>query len=174
LEVKLNVAGFATLAIDLRGHGESTDKNGEKLNFKKFGDFEHQQSRLDVDAAINFLKGKGFNEDSIGVVGASIGSNLSLDAMYRYSGILRGVILSPGLNYRGVLTKPAITGLSPNQKAWLIAANEDEFSAESCKVLHDLRKDSSALTIFDGIEHGTDLFASEPKLVSDIVKFLSQ
>lgn len=174
LSKALNTAGFATLAIDLRGHGESTAQNGKKLDYKKFTDKDHQLSRLDVDAALNFLKGKGFNEDSIGLAGASIGSNLALDAMYRYSGITRGVILSPGLDYRGVLTKPAINGLSPNQKAWLIAADEDEFSAESCKRLHDIRKDSSTLTIFDGIEHGTDLFASEPDLVSDIVKFLGQ
>ena len=71
LSAELNKDGLATLAIDLRGHGESTRQSAvnsqqseteNKMDYKKFSDQEHQASRLDVDAAMNFLKSKGFAE----------------------------------------------------------------------------------------------------------------
>lgn len=174
---ELNKAGFATLAIDLRGHGESVEmqKVGGaklKLDYKKFSDAEHQASRLDVDAAMNFLKSKGFLEENIMLAGASIGANLSVDAMYRYGKISKGVLLSPGLDYRGVKTESAMKQLSVNQKVWIIAALGDEYSAQSTNTLAALKPDISKATIFKGSDHGTDLFKSQKTLIADIVKFL--
>lgn len=164
-------ATFSTLAIDLRGHGESTDQGGKKLNYQNFSDAEHQASRLDIDAAMNFLKGKGFHETHIFFVGASIGANLSLDAMYRYSSTWRGVLLSPGLDYRGVKTEQPMKSLSKSQKVWLIAAKGDGYSADSVRALQKLNSLSATLTVFDGSDHGTTLFASQPTLIQDIVKY---
>lgn len=168
----LNEAGFATLAIDLRGHGESTNQAGKKLNYQNFSDSEHQASRLDIDAAINFLKEKGFNESAIALVGASIGANLSLDVLHRYKGSTRAVLLSPGLDYRGVKTEPLMKGLNGNQKVWIVAAEGDSYSAESAIALQQLQKGTTAVKIFGGAEHGTNLFKPEPTLIPDIVKFL--
>lgn len=173
LSKELNYNGFTTLVIDLRGHGDSTNQNGKKLNYKDFTDQEHQASRLDVDAALNFLKSKGFNENSISVVGASIGANLALDAMSRYSGIMRGVLLSPGLDYRGVKTEPAIKNLTASQKIWIVTAQGDSYSTESTKTLVKLRPDIAVSTIFKGAEHGTNLFQPQPDLIQKIVNFLN-
>lgn len=166
----LNEAGFATLAIDLRGHGESTNK--KTLNYQNFSDAEHQASRLDVDAAVNFLKQKGFDESAIALAGASIGANLSLDALYRYKGVTRAVLLSPGLDYRGVKTEAPMKGLAALQKVWVIAAEGDSYSAESSVALQKLQKETATVTIFGGSSHGTNLFEPEPNLIPDIVKFL--
>ena len=190
LSTELNKAGLATLAIDLRGHGESVQKSGignqesEKIDYKKFSDAEHQASRLDVDAAMNFLKSKGFAEENISVAGASIGANLALDAMHRYGKIPQGVLLSPGLDYRGVLTESAMKQLSANQgewrsqrgwpgpqKVWIIAAQGDEYSAQSTLTLAKLQPNISKTTIFSGSDHGTNLFKSQDTLIQDIVKF---
>lgn len=170
LSRSLNGAGFATLAIDLRGHGESTNK--ETLNYQNFSDAEHQASRLDVDAAVNFLKSKGFGEENISFAGASIGANLSLDALYRYKGVTRAVLLSPGLDYRGVKIESLMKGLNANQKVWIIAAEGDSYSAESSVTLQQLQKETATVTIFSGSSHGTNLFEPEPNLIPDIVKFL--
>lgn len=174
---ELNAAGVATLAIDLRGHGGSVvlrEPQGDiKLDYKKFTDTQHQASKLDVDAAMNFLKGKGFTEDQTSFVGASIGANLAIDALYRYSSTRRAVLLSPGLDYRGVKTDSAMKGIAPSQKVWLVAAKEDTYSAESVEALHALNPSASKLTIFDGPEHGTNLFQTQKSLIPDIVKFLT-
>lgn len=169
----LNKANFATLAIDLRGHGESTAQGSKKLDYKNFSDAEHQASKLDIDTAMNFLKSKGFEEEKIFFVGASIGANLALDAMYRYIGTLRGVLLSPGLDYRGVKTELAIKGLANTQKVWIIAAEGDAYSADSTRTLKNINPDVAEITIFSGAEHGTNLFKTESELIGDIVKFLS-
>lgn len=174
LTKELNKAGFSTLAIDLRGHGESTDLNGKKLDYKLFKYADHQASKLDVDAALNFLKTKGFAEKDIGFVGASIGANLALDALYRYKDTQKAVLLSAGLDYRGVKTEPAIKGLNPGQQVWLVTAQDDEYSAESSIKLHEIKKEGTEITIFKSEDHGTDLFQSEPTLVANMVKFLGQ
>lgn len=169
----LNEAGFSTLAIDFRGHGESTQAQGDKkLNYQNFSDSEHQASRLDVDAAVNFLKSKGFSEENISFAGASIGANLSLDALYRYKGSTRAVLLSPGLDYRGVKTEALMKGLGALQKVWIVAAEGDTYSAESAVTLQKLQKENSTVTIFNGSAHGTNLFEPELSLIPKMVQFL--
>lgn len=172
----LNEAEFATLAIDLRGHGESVTlrqaQGDKKLDYQKFSDSEHQASRLDVDAAVNFLKSKGFTEENISFAGASIGANLALDALYRYKGATRTVLLSPGLDYRGVKTEAPMKGLGDYQKVWIVAAEGDTYSTESSIALQKIQKETAAVTIFKGSAHGTNLFEPEPTLIQQVVQFL--
>lgn len=174
LAKELNKNGFATLAIDLRGHGQSTDQNGKKLDYAIFTEREHQASRLDVDSAFEFLAQKGFRENAVSLVGASIGANLALDAMRRYAGVSRAVLLSPGLDYRGVKTEPAMRALNAGQKVWLVAAEEDNYSANTVLKLQQMKPDAATMTVFSGSDHGTTLFSSQTNLISDIVKFLAQ
>src|SRR3989344_5609072 len=49
---KLSEAGFQSLAIDLRGHGESVQKGGERLDYRKFSDREHWEKIHDAEAAV--------------------------------------------------------------------------------------------------------------------------
>lgn len=56
--------GFSILAIDLRGHGQSSDSR------LTFGITE----RKDIIAAVDWLKQKGFKSQKIGVLGVSMGS----------------------------------------------------------------------------------------------------
>src|SRR3989338_5627500 len=53
LAIELSKAGVDVLAIDLRGHGESA---GGPEGYLDFSDDEHQQSILDVEAAVDFLR----------------------------------------------------------------------------------------------------------------------
>jgi len=174
LSKELNAQGFATLAIDLRGHGESRQQGEKVLDYKNFEDTDHQASRLDIDAAVNFLKQHAFDEQHIAFVGASIGANLALEALSRYSGATNAVLLSPGLNYRGVATEMPMKNLAPHQRVAIFASAEDEYSAESAQALHDVKPNQSTITIFAGSTHGTDMYDSgEGTLVADIVQFLS-
>jgi len=45
---KLREAGFQSLAIDMRGHGESIWKNGERIDYKNFTDAEQQEKKRNI------------------------------------------------------------------------------------------------------------------------------
>ena len=70
LSADLYEAGFAVLTIDMRGHGES---EGERYSF---GVYE----RWDVLGAVDFLVDKGFEPESIGVLGISMGGAATMGA----------------------------------------------------------------------------------------------
>lgn len=175
----LSKAGVASLAIDLRGHGESTSQetppsgpDHRELDYQTFTDTQHQASRLDVDAALNFLKTRGFTESAIRVAGASIGANLTVDCLDRYAGIPRGVLLSPGMDYRGMKCEQAVRGLDGGQKIWIVAGKGDEYSAHSSEKMAALKPDAVKLSLFDGGEHGTNLFKPYPNLIKEITEYL--
>ncbi|MDL5501897.1 MAG: alpha/beta fold hydrolase, partial [Candidatus Methanoperedens sp.] len=92
---RLQEKGFAVLAIDLRGHGKSTDKNGTRLDYKEFEDHEHRESMKDIAAAKEFLKGKGADISEMAIAGASIGANLALWQASIDKDILLLILLSP-------------------------------------------------------------------------------
>src|SRR3989339_472164 len=44
--------GIASLAIDLRGHGESILQNGKAINYQDFSNQQHQDSIADVVVSV--------------------------------------------------------------------------------------------------------------------------
>jgi pimeloyl-ACP methyl ester carboxylesterase len=111
LSQALEKEGFGTLALDLRGHGESVNKG-------TFQDFDRKEewprAAADIEAALAFLKKKGFAPARVGLAGGSIGANLV--SQFRQARWL--ILLSPGENYRGVGVgelsgKKAVVAASP-------------------------------------------------------------
>jgi dienelactone hydrolase len=170
---KLQEAQYATLAIDLRGHGESTNKNGIELNYKNFSDAEHQQTRLDVEASLKFLENKGFALEKIIVGGASIGANLTIEALAAHPQIKRGIALSPGLDYRGITTEDKVKKLNNTQKIFLAAGAEDEYSTQSVNALQKLTQNNSTLHLYtDNAGHGTTMFEKHPELMNELIEWI--
>lgn len=167
----LNSAGISALAIDLRGHGESTAGPSGKLDFQTFSPSEHQSSIADLEAAIVWLNQQGFPTDKISLVGASIGANLSLQAAAGHPEITKIILLSPGLDYHGVQTEPFITRLPETTQILLVSSQGDGYSADSLRRLQQLRPPSQ-LKLFPGSSHGTDLLDDNSSLLEEISKFL--
>lgn len=180
-------AGFRVLAIDLRGHGESVVQTinneyppardalvGKTLNYKNFTDSEHQKSILDLEAAIGFLKSKGASE--IHLVGASIGANLSLQYLAEHSDARSAILLSPGLDYRGVKTDEFAVRLRTGQAAYFVAANDGPYSAQTAKTLVQKTPDDAKkeLKIFKHGGHGTDIFSAHLELMRELSVWLKQ
>lgn len=176
--LKLADAGFRVLAIDLRGHGESTmqtiNAEHQTLNYKNFTDAEHQKSLLDLEAAVEFLKSKGASK--IHLVGASIGANLSLQYLAEHSDMRSAILLSPGLDYRGVKTEGFVARLHEGQAVYYAAADDDPYSAQTAKTLLQKTPDSmeKELKLFDRGGHGTNIFSSHPELMGDLVNWLKK
>jgi esterase/lipase len=168
----LSKGGYTVLAIDMRGHGESTKKGSEELDFTKFSDAEHQTSIMDVEAAADFLKSKGARQ--LFVVGASIGANLALEYQSQHAEVAKSVLLSAGTNYRGIQTLPLAEKLRANQSVFLAAGEKDDDTAKAANQIGERLKGDKRVKIFTTDAHGTNLFGEYPGLMGEILDWLGR
>lgn len=162
-------AGYSCLAIDERGHGESEGGPG---GYKEFTDKEQQAKMYDVRVAFAFLQERGATPENAVVIGASIGANLSIVFLGEQEAMTRAVALSPGVDYRGVVTEPAIRSLAAGQRVLLVASEEDVASAKSIKILHEANPAQTTLRMESGLGHGTAMFENKPELMNEVITWL--
>lgn len=158
--------GYASLAIDMRGHGESD--MGGTLDYKQFNEGQQQAKRFDLEAALDWVHVQGFDDTQTILIGASIGANLAIRALAEHPDLSLAIALSPGLNYCGVTTDDAIVKIRSNQKVVLVASDDDDRpSWDSVHELHRL----NPLTILiqrHGLGHGTNMTDQDSSLVQEI------
>lgn len=159
----LQGAGLSVLAIDLRGHGESD------LDWNTFSVADWKKGVLDIRGAVNFLGGKGFSISNIYFAGASIGANLVLSYASLHDEVEKIVLLSPGLNYRGVDIEDAYKHYEG--KVVYVVSQGDSYSYDSVVQLAREPSQRKILKLYEGKAHGTDLFAQNPELVPALLVF---
>jgi len=172
LAIKLQNAGYESIAIDLRGHGES--ENGPE-GFFHFKNEDHQKSILDLEAAVDFLINKRMaTPEKIYFIGASIGANLSLQYIAENSKFKTAILLSSGLSYRGLKTEPLIKKLQTGQNVLFISAQDDGNNAEQNQLLFEKTPDNinKRIKIYETGGHGTDILKNQPKLINLIFEFI--
>lgn len=165
--------GFSALAIDLRGHGESTAQNETALDYRVFEDADHQKSRLDLEAAVQFLK-RVKHMRHISLVGASIGANLALAHAARDHAVESVILLSPGLLYRGVDAKDAVGKCGSQLRVFFAASAEDEYSAASARELHEDFPGEKQIEMFQDAGHGTAILERKPEFMETLSEWLLQ
>ena len=160
--LSLQMIGFNVISIDFRGHGESG------LSWKKFSDGDFNNMISDVKVANDYLIKQGLN-NNVAIIGASIGANIALNYAANYSKVKTIILLSPGLDFRGVKTKDSIKQFK--NPVLIVAAEDDSYSADSSKTLNSSSKNST-LKIYNGSEHGTQLLMKTDvdKLIADWLK----
>lgn len=174
---KLQAKDFKVLAIDLRGHGES---QGGPDGYKKFSDAEHRASILDVEAGAEFLKStlrqSSGQEGKLHLVGASIGANFALKYLSDHSEVKSAILLSPGLDYRGVKILGLISALKNDQAVFAVASEDDKYSFDSVKNLFEgvPFSDSRMMKIFKDAGHGTTIFEKEPEFMEEVTDWISK
>ncbi|MFA6953181.1 MAG: alpha/beta fold hydrolase [Patescibacteria group bacterium] len=164
---------ISSLAIDLRGHGQSLDQIGQVLNYQNFGDLQHQASAKDVEAALTWLKNRGFKENNIAIVGASIGANLALQEMGYKPEYKIVVAISAGSDYRGIQPAPFISSYKSNQRILFIASHEDTESAIASQSFFDQTQAQKKLIMLDNAGHGTNIFLNSPQTLADAISWLN-
>lgn len=180
--VALQRSGIAALAIDLRGHGDSTRRSAaagvEELDFHNFRPQNFQDMLLDVEAAVDWLQRQPtVDRARIGIIGSSISANVALRYATVNDELAALVLLSPGINYRGLRTDDAMKQLRPMPLRIVTAAN-DSFAHESCVRLRDIRKESGVtrdadeLWVCGGNAHGADLLMSVKNLPQVLLAWL--
>jgi len=156
LATRLHQQGYGVLALDLREQGRT----------------EPNRLLADVRAGFTFLREqKKVDAARIGLVGASIGANAALNFAAAEPLVRVVVLVSPGLNYRGVTTEPALRDYGA-RALMLVAAEEDLASAGAVRRLAQAAQAEPTLMLYPGHAHGTDLLATEAPLAEDVLAFL--
>lgn len=171
LAAKLNEAGFSVLAPDWRGHGRSTERGSEILNYRQFKTEDFLAMDLDVHGAFAFLDKKDINRENIHVIGASIGANSALIIGAEIEIIRSVVLLSPAEDYRDIKTIPAAE-VYKGRPALVITSSEDEPSYGGSKILAQIIGGSAKLLGQRGAGHGTEMLLRKPELMDEIVSFI--
>jgi len=97
---KLVEAGYSVISIDVRGHGESSG------DWNLFSANDFRQIGLDIAAAKEYLGTQGADTSRILLIGASFTANAVINYAADDRDVKAVISLSPGLDYRGILTMP--------------------------------------------------------------------
>ncbi|MFZ6015212.1 MAG: alpha/beta hydrolase [Patescibacteria group bacterium] len=171
--VKNNIA---SLAIDLRGHGESVEtKEGNKLDHKKFTDEEHQRYLVDAASAVQWLEAKKYSQDRMMVMGASIGSNIAIWMLEERPRLNGAVLLSPG-NYRGIDAVEQADACKYHHALWAAGSDSDDPEAyDTAKsVIERAPAYRKVFKPYKNSGHGIHLFTSDPKLMNELAVWIRE
>lgn len=174
--------GYGYFALDFRGHGESaTGPNGQPASWKKFKvtktENEYSNMLRDVEAAVAYLVEQGHAKESIGVIGADVGSSLGLKYAAVHPEAPLVVMLSPGTHYQEVLTVNAMRAFK-NRPILMIYSEADRYSAKATPLLAVFARQSAGesnttvLTVEH--EHGTKMLRRHRELIPKIIDWIAQ
>ena len=156
--------GNAVIAVDLRGHGQSVGAVPRDLSPADFAAMQ-----LDVRAAVAQLRGKGVSKFSL--VGAELGANLAINVAVDEPGVVSAVMLSPGLDYRGVIAGDSVKRYG-NRPLLLVASADDAYAARSAGVLDTTAVGEHEFRLLDGAGRGTKMLNREPALQGWLVGWI--
>jgi len=169
----LHRKGFAVLAYDIRGAGESVLPRERGLR-RKYSDRDADHfagAWQDAAAAAKWLAGRDeCDAKRIVMIGASVGCSISIDYAGRNKDVLGVVCLSPGTKYMDIDSMKQIVKLG-TRPVLLISPEAERAAAEKLA-----KKDKTATVVIkpgDSSNHGTGMFAAEygPELMKEIATF---
>lgn len=153
---KLYRDGNAVMAIDLRGHGASTKGVPAELT-----PADYQAMISDVKVAVAQLKAKGITRFCI--VGAELGANVGINVAVDEPAVASVVLLSPGLDIRGVIAADAVKRFGA-RPVLLVASSEDTYAARSSGVLDASAVGKHEYRLLEGAGKGAKMLNAEPAL----------
>jgi alpha-beta hydrolase superfamily lysophospholipase len=167
---RLADAGISALAIDFRGHGQST-----RGPAGPDGEPDLARMTLDVQAARAYLASHPdlVKLANIGIAGASIGANVAILEAAGDPAIKSLALLSPGLNYRALRAETAMQKYSP-RPVLFVAATNDPYASRSVKQLSTLGAGLREIKTLENAGHGTTMLARYPDLVRMLVDWFER
>ncbi|MGE5344354.1 MAG: alpha/beta hydrolase [Acidithiobacillales bacterium] len=165
LAPEFTARGLATLAIDLRAHGESTRKNGARLVISPRQMSDPNGFPRDVEAACRWLRERS---GKTGIVGLSLGGNLAILASAE--GLADAVVVVSANSER---LAPLAGGRSSTAHAALFIASEEAPDREkSAQALFATAADPKELLIVPGTAHNLVLFSEDPETKTAMLDWL--
>ncbi len=166
-------AGFNVLAIDLRGHGESRQGKDGPLYSQAFLSSDYAAMDHDVDAAVQYLRKQLGEGHKLAIVGGSIGANLALRKGAADPGVAAVVLLSPSLDYRGIVTTDAIPRYK-DRPILILTTEMDTWSLEGAKKIAEGISAEKEFKVLPGRAHGTALLRSRPEIEKEVIEWLKR
>jgi pimeloyl-ACP methyl ester carboxylesterase len=164
LAKRLESAKLSSIAIDLRGHGKSAGA-GETLEAS-----DYPAMLEDLKAAAAWLRKRGITE--VSCVGASIGANLCAQLGAADPDIVNVVLLSPGLNYKGVTSGAALKAYG-NRPVLIVAAEDDRFGPRNADALEGIAQGQVHYELLPEGGHGTKMLTRASNLESLVMSWLA-
>jgi alpha-beta hydrolase superfamily lysophospholipase len=158
--------GFATLAIDLRAHGESTKRSGKPLSISPRQMSDPAGFPRDVEAACRWLRERA---PKVGVVGLSLGGSLA-DLASAGGLVDTAVVVSTNAD-----RLPALAGGRPTaaRGALFIASEQAPQRAESARSLYAAAAVPKKLLLVPGAAHNLVLFTEHPEAKAAMFDWLA-
>ena len=154
----LQVAGYAILNVDMRGHGDSDGRQ------------DWDATIADMAGWVDWLAQNERSGDAgLAFIGGSIGANVALISCAESDACRGAVALSPGLDYRGVKPEPALVDGLAERMTLLVAAQADSSSSTAIRQMFLNAKGDVNARIYPGRAHGTGLLDSRYDSVSRLI-----
>lgn len=166
--------GIATLAIDLRGHGESLERaDGVKFDYRQFTDEQHQGSIYDLTAAVAWIRERGVPLDRLFAVGASIGANLSLQLITEEPRMPGAVLISPSADYRGVDAFDDVDRIRTEQGLYVVSSEDDIQSFGDSRKLFEMAPTQEKVFVpYKNAGHGTAILSQDPAIADKMGEWM--
>lgn len=164
---RLGEAGYATLAIDLRAHGESTRKNGQPIPISPRLLKDPSGFPRDVEAAAAWMKARA---PKTAALGFSVGGYLALLAAARGQ-VDAAVVIS--------VNEPRVADLAGAatpvpRSLFLLACEADPGRADSAKKLEAAAQAPKRVLLFPGAAHNLALLREHPEAEKAVLGWLAE
>ena len=166
-----NIVMPSFLAFDLRGHGQSTTIGNHEIHYADMGDTDFAKIPGDVAEMTNkVLSEYGIDTDRIVVVGASIGANAAMLLTEKMPFISKVVMLSPGVDYRGL--KPSEAFKEYKGQTLLVTGSRDRQSYVGSQQIAKGKMVDWLLKIYQTAGHGTNLIDADPRAMHTVIQWI--
>jgi pimeloyl-ACP methyl ester carboxylesterase len=163
----LNDNGFAVLALDLRGFGESaTTETAKRATDRDSTLFQEMQN--DVRGAYDWLsKQPRIDRSRVALIGASVGCSVAFQYAVKDRSVDVIVALSPGVDYMGLDSVGDIRQVI-GRKILMVATQDEKKAPEALKAA----RSDAMVSLYPGSAHGTRMFGMIPKVEWEVVEFI--
>ncbi len=173
----LQDAGFVVLSIDMRGHGESTVKNGKSITVNKFVTQNYRNMVRDAFSAYSFLIYQPMvDSQKISVVGASLGTVIAVklcekvNTLKPFAPLISVSLFSPSRNFFAVRVGDSIKKCQATSFLFVMDKQDPNPKKNDIFVsghaLYQSFQGIKKAVILDGVGHGTAMLNHQDVVLS--------
>jgi pimeloyl-ACP methyl ester carboxylesterase len=172
--------GYAVLAVDVRGHGQSTHIMATGFRpWRLLDAMQWQAATKDMDQWMRYASGSLQTDQPqvasgpFTLIGVGLGANLALvGAGNNPQWATQVVALAPGLDYKGIA--PAVPMLQFEKPIFFAASQSDTYALSSAEKLYKIAQGPKQLRLFKDIGTGLDMTRNYPPLKAEILAWVAK